>query len=310
MNNISFFIPAFNCEKTLLESAESIFEGNFELGDELIIVNDYSTDSTKQVLEQIKIKYPQSKIIEHLRNKGGGAARNTAVENAQNNLLFCLDSDNILAQGSVKKLKEFLIEHKVDAASFEELRYFRNDKNKVEKKWSFKNGFYTLADQLSVHINPSASGNYLFTKQSWEKAGGYPEFAGALDAWGFGLRQLATGAKMAVLPDSHYFHRFGHQSYWVRDAKNNMSVKALQILLPFMDFLTEESQDYIFSKEGRFNWFDQLEQRPIRLKNVMIIGLDSGNQPQIPSKLLKNITPPILYRVINILFYKLKNILK
>ena len=45
-SKISFIIPAYNCADTLVESIESIFDGNFEDGDEVIIVNDASTDKT------------------------------------------------------------------------------------------------------------------------------------------------------------------------------------------------------------------------------------------------------------------------
>ena len=44
--NISFFIPAYNCAKTVTESVISILETNFQEGDELIVVNDCATDNT------------------------------------------------------------------------------------------------------------------------------------------------------------------------------------------------------------------------------------------------------------------------
>ncbi len=56
--NISFIIPAYNCTDTLEESVDSIFNGNFEDGDEVIIVDDASTDDTPKIISNIKIKYP------------------------------------------------------------------------------------------------------------------------------------------------------------------------------------------------------------------------------------------------------------
>jgi hypothetical protein len=107
----------------------------------------------------------------------------------------------------------------------------------------------------------------MFTKESWERANGYPEFAGALDTWGFGFWQVATGSKMICMPDFYYFHRYGHESYWVRQAKKgNISLTALQIILPFLYLFNERDVDYIMSRRGRYTWFDNLGQRPIRLK--------------------------------------------
>ncbi len=266
--NISFIMPAYNCEKTIQESVESIMEGNFIEGDELVIVNDCSTDSTEVILNNLKEKYPEINIFRHSRNKGGAAARNTAVENTRNKIIFCLDSDNVLVNGSIQKLKAFLEKSGSDVASFQELHYFQNNKNDITHKWIFKEGTTTLSDYLSGPVVPGASGNYMFTKESWIRAGGYPEFSGALDAWGFGFRQVATGSKMVVMPKSYYYHRHGHESYWVRESKKGkISLTAIQIVIPFLDLLTDEDVDYIMSRRARYSWFEALEKRPIQIKS-------------------------------------------
>jgi glycosyltransferase involved in cell wall biosynthesis len=266
--NISFIMPAYNCAATVEESVKSIMDGNFQDGDELVIVNDCSTDNTESVLNDLKAKYPEIKIIKHTRNKGGAATRNTAIKNTQNQILFCLDSDNVLVPGSIQKLKAFMQNSGADVASFQELHYFKDDKDNITHKWIFKQGLITLADCLAGPVTPGASGNCMFTKESWIRAGRYPEFAGALDAWGFGFRQLATGSKMIVMPQSFYHHRYGHESYWARESKNGQtSLTAIQIIIPFIDLINDKDVDYIMSRKGRDVWFTNLEKRPIRLKS-------------------------------------------
>jgi glycosyltransferase involved in cell wall biosynthesis len=266
--SISFIIPAFNCSNTIVETIESIMDGNFEKGDEVVICNDNSSDETEDVLNKLKFKYSDITIINHLRNKGGAAARNTAVENTKNNLLFCIDSDNILVRNSVAKLKEFLINSGADIAAFQELHYFSDSRDYITHKWIFKEGQTGLSDYLSGSIVPGASGNYMFTKNSWHRAGGYPEDAGALDAWGFGFRQVATDSIMKVMPNSHYFHRYGHESYWVRDSKKGkISLTALQIIFPFLHLFLEADINFILNQKHRYNWFENLEKKPVRLKN-------------------------------------------
>ena len=288
---ISFFIPAFNCAATVGESVESIMEGNFSEGDELVIVDDCSTDATPAVLDELQARYPALKVFRHLRNKGGAAARNTAIENARHQILFCLDSDNVLAPGSIPKLKDFLITSGADVASFQELHYFNGSIENVTQTWTFKSGTTRLADYLSHHKVPGSSGNYMFTKESWTRAGGYPEFAGALDAWGFGFRQVATGSKMKVMPGSHYHHRHGHESYWCRDAsEGKFPVAALQILLPFLHLLVDEDADYVMSREGRKQWYGNLEIRPLRLKKE--VAEDFGGNiapPKTFARMLKRL---------------------
>ncbi len=262
---ISFFIPVYNYQNFIRESVKSIMEGNFEQGDELIIVNDCSTDNTAQVLEELKREYPAIKVITHLRNKGESSARNTAIENAKNQILFSLDADNLLVPGSIKKLKDFLIRSDADVVAFQELYYFQKDIRKVTKKWRFESKEIFLEDYFSGEENPGYSGNYMFTKKSWVRAGGYPEGIW-LGSWGFGFRQLATGSKMVVMPNSYYYHRHGHESNWIKKYRQGKtSLTALQVLIPFLDLINKEDLDYIMSSKDRYVWFNRLKEHPIRL---------------------------------------------
>ncbi len=268
MNNISFFIPAYNCSETIAESVDSIMETNFEDGDELIIVNDFSNDNTASILISLKKKYPVIIIISHDRNKGGAAARNTAVEHSRHQLLFCLDADNVLAPSSIALLKKHLIENKSDVASFQYQHYFLNDKYIPEYVWALPDGEIGLQSYLSGENTPGQHGNYLFTKQSWLNAKGYAEGVGALDTWTFGLRQAITGAKMTVLKDTFYYHRLDYQnSYWMRDAEANLwsvSLKITHALFPFYDIIDEKFLKYMMGN-GMYSWYHNLKKKPLKL---------------------------------------------
>jgi glycosyltransferase involved in cell wall biosynthesis len=271
MKNITFIVPAYNCEGTIRSTLESIFRSNYSNGDEVVVVNDCSSDDTEAILHEHAKYRTGMRIISHSRNKGGSAARNTAVEHAQNELIFCLDSDNLLKEESIPLLKRYLLREEADAAAFQQLLYFNHDPKAVTHKWIFNKGVVTFADCLASVVVPISSGNYLFTKQSWMAAGGYPESSRALDAWGFGLRQLAEGHKMVVLENTAYFHRYGHESYWVRESKKgNISMTALQILLPYFELMEAKSVDYIMARKSRQYWFDNLNRRPLRTRSGTI----------------------------------------
>ena len=270
---ISFIIPAYNCADTIVESIESIFNGNFEDGDEVIIVNDASTDKTLQIINGLQKKYPVIKAVSHNINKGSAAAgRNTGIDYSKNDLIFCLDSDNVLAPSAVPVLKRYMLEQKADIATFGEIRFFKTDIGKMTHKWIYKDNQIELKDALAGYKWPGPSGNYLFTKKSWLNAGRYTEsIGGAYDSWAFGVKQLATGSKMATMKNSFYYHRAGHESAFTRDKdKIKASLIALSVLINFLDMIEEEDVDYIMSKEHRYSWFDNLEKRPIRLKNSAV----------------------------------------
>ena len=72
MPHVSFIMPAYNCAGTIAESVASIMETNFRQGDELVIVNDFSSDGTASVIESLQEVYPVIKAVHHPRNRGGG----------------------------------------------------------------------------------------------------------------------------------------------------------------------------------------------------------------------------------------------
>ena len=269
--SISFVMPAYNCEKTIEESVESIMNGNFLPGDELIIVNDGSSDHTAHVIERLKNIVPIIISLINDKNKGCPASRNIGIQKATNPYIFNLDSDNILTPGSVRTLLQYLLQEHADVAAFGEYYYFIKSIQNVTHKWICQDGVMTLADFLAGPINPGPGGNFLFTKAIWEKIDGYWEYgAGLHEAWGFALKMLVHEAQFVVLRNSFYYHRHGHASLFVRESKKNTaesSSMATKMISPFLSLLLPEDVAWIKSPEGSTCWYEQLSVRPIRLAN-------------------------------------------
>ncbi|MFA6554498.1 MAG: glycosyltransferase [Candidatus Paceibacterota bacterium] len=277
MNNnnqkVSFVIPAYNSIDTLAEAVESIYNGNFEDGDEVIIVDNASTDATRDVIRKLKKRFTTIIEIDNPKNVGCPASRNIGVRRSKNPLIFNLDSDNVLIPGSIKRMKNYLLSENADMASFSEYHYFQKHKiNKITHKWTYKPGVMNLADFLAGPINPGPGGNFMYTKKSWEKIGGYWEYGeGVQEAWGFTLKQLVNGAKFVVLPNSYYLHRYGINSLFVRKAQDigKSSIMATKMILPYLHLLNDEDAAYIASEKGGKEWFEYRNYiyRPIRVKS-------------------------------------------
>ena len=261
---ISFVMPVYNAEKTLRASLLSIAEGNLAPGDEIIACDDCSIDGSAALLKSLQADLPALQVLRNNHNGGGGAARNTAIRSSRHPLVFCLDSDNLLEPGSVGPLKAFLLQGGWDVAAFQEVRYFRESPAEVTHRWAYEDRAYGFTDYFDRHAVPGASGNYLFTLRSWEQAGGYPEDAGALDTWGLGVRQAATGARLGILPGSGYRHRFGHESYWVRQSKDNgfFSAQAARLVEPWAERLPAAARYRLYAKRES-TWFETLPDRPL-----------------------------------------------
>jgi len=90
MNKASAIICAYNEEKTIESVIRSANE-NY-LINEVIVVNDGSTDNTGKIIESLKNKIPITDI--HLiKNKGKGYAMAIGIEKALNDIIVFIDAD-------------------------------------------------------------------------------------------------------------------------------------------------------------------------------------------------------------------------
>jgi len=229
------------------------------------------------------------RVIRLPDNIGAGAARNTAIEQASHHLIMMLDADNILPTDMVAPLRDRLIHDNADAVCFGEIRLFRDSDEPGETAWvhRYPGGRATLGQYCSMQDPAGAAGNLLFTREAWQRAGGYPEHAGALDSWGFGLRLIATGSTLSVCAEGYYDHRMGHDSYSTRENKPGTTDRlALSLLRPFFSRLTTGSQFYLLQSTNQDRWFTELADRPLRVegeprsrrRSVLPINLHSIRQ--------------------------------
>ena len=89
--NLSVIIPVFNEINTIEEILTRVDAVN--LADEIILVDDGSTDGTRDKLQEISVQFPQMKIILHEKNAGKGTAVRTGINAATKDLLIIQDAD-------------------------------------------------------------------------------------------------------------------------------------------------------------------------------------------------------------------------
>ena len=89
-------MPCFNVEQYIERSFESILNQTMDLEDiEVIMVDDCSTDNTKNIIKEYDKKYSNFKALFHEKNSGGCAIpRNTGLEVATGKYIMFLDPDD------------------------------------------------------------------------------------------------------------------------------------------------------------------------------------------------------------------------
>ena len=126
---ISIIIPTYNRAKFLLEAVNSVFNQTVKPF-EIIVIDDGSNDNTKEVLENLDVKYIYQK------NRGVSSARNRGVKEAKGDWICFLDSDDIWLED---KLKEQILFHQNSdfLISQTDEVWIRNDK-RVNKPKRYK----------------------------------------------------------------------------------------------------------------------------------------------------------------------------
>ncbi len=285
--SISFIMPCFNCSDTVDASIRSILETNLTKGDEIILIDDASTDDTYDKLQAYTRQYDFIKLCRHNINKGTAAAgRNTGIDHARNELIFCLDADNILKPDSIRELKKFLLQNKLDVAAFGQIDYFKEDTQEITHSWILTEKLDFVEALNDPMKTPCGSGNFLYTKAIWKKVGRYNEtVGGAYDSELFGLKLLAEGARFWTLPGTAYLHRTGYDSTFIKEYnKKNSSLLFLGALIDYWNQIAQEDVDYIFGS-GRLHWMDKIRQRPLRRRSTAPKSFLERTQYRVKRKL-------------------------
>lgn len=103
---LSIIIPVYNTEKYLHKCFDSILCQDYK-DYEIIAINDGSTDGSLDVLEEYARKDSRVRII-NKQNEGQGIARNIAIEQANGDILYFIDSDDWITDGSLRAMVDRL----------------------------------------------------------------------------------------------------------------------------------------------------------------------------------------------------------
>jgi glycosyltransferase involved in cell wall biosynthesis len=117
----SVVIPLFNKETFVSNAINSILNQTFQ-DFEIIVVEDCSTDNSLAKVTEIKSGAVQ--IIQHEKNKGLSASRNTGIKNAQAKYIAFLDADDAWKPTYLEKIHSLILqfqEAQLFATNYEEL---------------------------------------------------------------------------------------------------------------------------------------------------------------------------------------------
>ena len=245
MIEVSIIIPAYNQDKFIKETLESVLSQTYK-NFECIIIDDGSTDNTETVAKKYidgdKIKYF------YQENKGLAGARNTGLKLAKGKYIHFLDSDDLICN--------YFLEHMVE-------------KFNQNKEVDILSCAWVLIDEsgrkISSKIGPAKSNNYLqdlilqnlfpvhavmARRNVIDSVGMFNENLSALEDWDMWLR---------IAMKDYSFDKLDEVGVFYRRQKGSMTLdlsRMIKNLELFLDNLCEKNPE--FKKYKKYTYIFQM----------------------------------------------------
>ena len=231
---LSVIVPAYNAEKTIRQSLDSILAQTRPV-DELIVINDGSTDGTEKILQEYRDAYPACFRFRTVENGGQGRARNIGFDLSSGDWIGYVDSDDWIDPEMYERLIAAIERENADLALCEVLAHFPDGSTARE---------YIFREDRAMAAAGFAN-NKLFRRGLIENVR-FPEEKLWYEDAEFTAIAIHRAGKIAHLPDALYHYRRGLPS----TMNNNNARKNLDLLEVMMhleeELLPENRDDFEF----------------------------------------------------------------
>lgn len=216
--NLTIIVPVYNVEKYIGECIESLLNQKTKYKYIIKIINDGSTDSSKQIIQSF-MNDPKIQFLEK-QNGGLSSARNFGIKNIESDYVLFVDSDDVIKDNTVELL--------LDKAYSEELsivegNYYYFEGNKIISKMQ-RAGEKLYGFAWNKVIKSSLLENFEFEE-------GYAFEDTCMD---FFVHELA-GGKVGVVDEYTYGYRRNRKSISFLAFYNYASLDSILIVPQILD---------------------------------------------------------------------------
>jgi glycosyltransferase involved in cell wall biosynthesis len=253
-------IPTFNRAYLVKDAINSVQNQTYKV-DEIIIVDDGSTDNTQEILKEFKNIH-----VIKTKNLGVSHARNIGIKNAGNDWLVFLDSDDTWMEDKIQKQVNFHKKNRDILFSHTGEKWIRDGK-KIKYPNSLKkpSGECFLENISTCKISASS---ILTHKSIFEKIGYFDENLSVCEDYDIWLR-ISYRYKIGLLKDELIIKYAGHPQ------------------LSSTIFAIDRYHIYSLEKFLNSIYKDEVKKEIIKKCNILIKGAKKHNNQEILEKYLK-----------------------
>lgn len=230
---LSVIVPAYNAEKTIRQSLDSILAQTRPV-DELIVINDGSTDGTEKILQEYRDAYPDCFRFRTVENGGQGRARNIGFDLSSGDWIGYVDSDDWIDPEMYERLIAAAEREGADLALCEVLAHFPDGSTARE----------SIYREERAMAAAGFANNKLFRRSLIENVR-FPEEKLWYEDAEFTAIAIHRAGKIAHLADPLYHYRRGLPSTMNNNnARKNLDL--LEVMRHLEELLPDDRDDFEF----------------------------------------------------------------
>jgi len=201
IKSLSVFFPTYNEEgniKSTVTKAKAVLQKYVENW-EILIVNDGSTDRTKEISEELSMEDERIKVFNHEVNRGYGASLKSGFYNAKYPWIVFTDSDGQFDFSEINLFFEKQQETNADLV----IGYYK--KRKVSKFKIITSRMWEIAVMIlfGLHVHDIDCGFKLVSKKVIDKIPKLESERGAFISSEFLIKAKKSGFKIVEIPVTH-----------------------------------------------------------------------------------------------------------
>jgi len=197
----SIIVPAYNSERTICNCLKRILEYK-DQGDEVIVVDNCSSDSTAELVKSFSVK------LFVCEKRGAAAARNFGVQHAEHDNIIFVDSDVMIAEDSIKKIKSRLLSTDISAVNgiYSSTAGNNSFMSKFQNIYTYNNYMNIGGKKRQLVYNSFWASFSAVKRDAFKEVGGFNEKLSALEDIEFGVRMTNKGYKVLFDKNIQNFH--------------------------------------------------------------------------------------------------------